>query len=159
MDGSASASTASTERRIPAGAARRAARAPLAVLGGQVRRNAHRLVLSAARHESSRAAAAADPDVRPICIGEVETRVISSIVTESFMEAFTNYLTPQQLAVGVGGGQSVLIHGVRMYIEQHPDHVVVRVDLKNAFNSGSRRHLYERLLEMAQVDPEFETRG
>ena len=49
--------------------------------------------------------------------------------------------TPQQLAVGVGGGLSVLIHGVRLYLEQNADHVAVRIDLKNAYNTGSRRKL------------------
>ena len=44
---------------------------------------------------------------------------------------------------------------MRLYLEQHPDHVVVRVDLKNAYNSGSRRRLYERLPEMAQSDARF----
>ena len=49
-------------------------------------------------------AAEAEPDVRPIGIGEVERRIIAAAVNNSFTEAFAEYLTPQQLAVGVGGG-------------------------------------------------------
>lgn len=40
----------------------------------------------------------------------------------------------QQVAVGVKGGLSILIHGMWLLMQQHPDHVFVKIDLRNAFN-------------------------
>eukprot|EP00966_Prymnesium_polylepis_P136815 3161268-Prymnesium_polylepis.1 len=45
----------------------------------------------------------------------------------------SDVLAPQQMAVGVAGGISVLIHGIRVMLEEHPEFVVVRLDLRNAY--------------------------
>ena len=48
------------------------------------------------------------------------------------------YLAPRQVSVGVSGGISVLYHGLRLLLEVHPDFLVVRIDLRNAYNESRR---------------------
>lgn len=56
-------------------------------------------------------------------------------------------LSPQQVAVGVPGGISVLVHSVKLGLEAHPGHVVVKCDLRNAFNEVERATMLERVLQ------------
>lgn len=49
-----------------------------------------------------------------------------------------NILRPHQVAVGVKGGLSILIHGMRLLMQQNPDHMFVKIDLRNAFNKVER---------------------
>jgi hypothetical protein len=53
-------------------------------------------------------AAQADPDVRPVAVGEVGLRAVLSHVTALVLPAMSDVLAPQQMAVGVAGGISVL---------------------------------------------------
>ncbi|KAL1527728.1 hypothetical protein AB1Y20_009113 [Prymnesium parvum] len=91
------------------------------------------------------------PDVRPIAVGEVEVRAVTRHVTDAVLERAGGVLSPQQLAVGVKGGTSILVHGVRMLLEHNPSFVVVRMDLSNAYNAISRVVVLRRLAER----PEF----
>ena len=54
-------------------------------------------------------------------------------------------LAPQQLAVGVRGGASILVHGMRLLLELHTDFVLVKLDLRNGYNAISRAALLRRL--------------
>ena len=62
-------------------------------------------------------AAGVEPDVRPVAVGEVEMRAMLSHVTEMVEPAMADVLAPQQVAVGVQGGISILIHGARVLLE------------------------------------------
>ena len=72
-----------------------------------------------------------DPDVRPVAIGEVEVRAVGRAMAADAAEDFADTLAPQQLAVGIPGGISVLIFGTRCMLEMRPRFVVVRLDLRN----------------------------
>ena len=87
----------------------------------------------------------AEPDVRPISPGEVDLRAILSSLTAAVAPAAAEILAPQQLAVGVSGGISVLIHGVRLTFELNGTFVGVRVDLRNGFNAQSRAVALRRM--------------
>lgn len=52
----------------------------------------------------------ADPDVRPIAIGETDLSAITGQLYREAAPAAAAYLAPQQVAVGIRGGLSVLIH-------------------------------------------------
>ena len=84
-------------------------------------------------------------DVRPVAVGEVDLRAIASYLARDCREASVAVLAPQQLAVGVSGGISILIHGIRMMLEQHHNFIVVKIDMKNAFNSVSRAVVLRRM--------------
>ena len=90
-------------------------------------------------------AAGVTPDVRPVAIGEVDLRAIAGRLTEGVRDASVEVLAPQQLGVGVQGGISILIHGVRLMLEQHEDFVVVKLDLRNGFNAVCRSTMLRRM--------------
>ena len=87
----------------------------------------------------------APPDVRPIGIGECLIRAIHTSVATQYKEAFGAYLWPQQVAVGVPGGLSLLVVGVTLALELHPDWVAVKIDLRNAYNELKRAAILARL--------------
>ena len=74
------------------------------------------------------------PDVRPIGAGECLRRAIHSSLATAFKPAFANHLWPQQVAVGVEGGISKLIFGVRLVVGSNPGFIVAKLDLRNAYN-------------------------
>ena len=79
------------------------------------------------------AAAALDPPVRPISIGEVDLGAIMGEVIRQSAPSFQDYLAPQQVAVGVSGGISIVYYGLRLLLcELQPGFVCVRIDLRNA---------------------------
>ena len=78
------------------------------------------------------------PDVRPVRIGECDRRAVEKAVVAVSQPAIVAQLVPQQLAVGVPNGMSILVHGMRALMDQHPDWVLVRIDLENAFNAINR---------------------
>ena len=58
-------------------------------------------------------AAGVDPDVRPVAAGERDLCAIGRHITEAGKDAAADALMPQQVAVGVSGGISILVHGMR----------------------------------------------
>ena len=95
-----------------------------------------------------------DPDVRPVAVGEVDTCAFTKAAYAGFTHtAFAEYLAPQQLAVGIPGGLSILVHGVRALLRMRPDFVVVRLDLRNAYNEIDRAVLLERMAAVEQLGP------
>ena len=83
--------------------------------------------------------------MRPIALGEVDLRALGRYVTTSATAAPAEVLAPQQVCVGVPGGMHAFIHGMRLLLEQRGDFVVVKIDLRNAFNSISRSAMLRRL--------------
>ena len=86
----------------------------------------------------------AAPDIRPIGVGEVLRRAIHSALVAQHKELLRQHLWPQQVAIGVPSGMSVLVFGVRFMLEVHPEFVVVRLDLKNAHNEVKRASMVRR---------------
>ena len=93
----------------------------------------------------ARVSEGAEPDARPVAIGEVEARAISRHLTDSACDAAASVFAPQQLAVGVKGGISSLVHGLRLSVDQRGDFVIVKLDLRNAYNAISRAAVIRRL--------------
>ena len=62
-----------------------------------------------------------------------------------------DHLGPQQLAVGVSGGISILVFGVRMLLELRDGFVVVKLDMSNGFNAVSRSVLLRRMSEVPAI--------
>jgi hypothetical protein len=85
------------------------------------------------------------PDVRPLGIGKCLKRAIHSAVMVDFKEPLAQHFWPQQVAVGEPGGLSILIFGVRAMLEANPDWIVVKVDVRNAYNEIKRAKVFQRL--------------
>ena len=71
-------------------------------------------------------------------MGEAEVRAIGRQLANSAMGQAAAILAPQQLAVGIPGGISILIHCIHLVLHHDQGFVVVKIDLSNAFNTISR---------------------
>jgi len=85
------------------------------------------------------------PDVRPLSVGECLRRAIYASVANQFKEPFRDHLWLQQVAVGVPSGLNLLIFSVMMLLELHPDWIVVKLDLRNAYNELKRAAVLSRM--------------
>ena len=83
--------------------------------------------------------------VRPIGIEPCLARTLHKIVNRRNKATLVKYFEPQQVVVSVAGG-SKLVNSVRMLSEANPSFIVVKCDIKNAFNSVSRAQVI-RVLE------------
>ena len=85
-------------------------------------------------------------DVRPIAVGEFLCRIIARVIVCS-----TSYsLLPFQLGCGTKGGVEPLIHFLE---SQGGNNAILSIDLKNAFNSISRKVIWQQVSARA---PELE---
>ena len=64
---------------------------------------------------------------------------------------FVKVLEPEQLALSKGGGQK-LVFSVRTLLEERPDFVAYKLDIKNAQNCISR----SKCLEVLEETPELQ---
>ncbi|CAI5968219.1 unnamed protein product, partial [Closterium sp. NIES-64] len=99
------------------------------------------------------ALAKSNMDVRPIAIGEVLVRILSRAVCLQLRDQMARvFLASQQFGVGVTCGTEVVVRGVRRALADHPDWVVLQLDVANAFNSFHRDWMFQAL----QASPEFQ---
>lgn len=85
-----------------------------------------------------------DGGVRPIAVGVTLRRLAAKVACNTATEDCLAYLKPRQLGVGVKGGAEALVHGARRYLDNLPaDHVFVKLDFSNAFNSVRRDAMRE----------------
>ena len=73
--------------------------------------------------------------VRPVGIEPCLARTLHKVVNRENRSALVKYFEPQQVVVSIAGGAK-LINSVRMLSEANPEFVVVKCDIKNAFNSA-----------------------
>ena len=92
-----------------------------------------------------------DPDARPVAVGEVGLCAITRTVYAEAASVLADYLAPHQVAVGVPGGLDILVHGVRAFLRAQPEHVVVRFDLRNAYNEIDRCVALRRLAAVPEL--------
>jgi len=83
--------------------------------------------------------------VRPISVGDILRRLTGRAVCIQMREIFQGILAPLQLGVGVSCGAETATRAVQAWLELHPDHTLLFVDIKNAFNSVSRAKIFREL--------------
>lgn len=81
-----------------------------------------------------------DGGIRPIAIGTTIRRLTSKIGCFSVKSDMVNYLLPRQIGFGVKFGCEGAVHAVRSYLHNNrsTSKVILKVDVKNAFNSIER---------------------
>ena len=84
-------------------------------------------------------------DVRPIAIGEVFRRITAKVICSEKQPEFHSFFCPIQHGVATEGGVELIVHQAQALIEQHPDWVILKSDIKNAFNSISRQHMLQKV--------------
>ena len=84
-------------------------------------------------------------------MGDPLITTIWKALLRDMQERFEAIFRPQQVAVGVKGGLSIMIHGMRALLQQSPQMVMVKMDLKNAFNEVERAVLVEAVRRHHQL--------
>ena len=85
-------------------------------------------------------------DVRPIAIGEVLRRVSAKAICHHLKSEFSAYFAPLQHGVSTPGGSELVTHHIQLLLESRPDWVLVKTDIKNAFNTIKRSSLHKEVL-------------
>jgi len=84
--------------------------------------------------------------LRPIAVGYVWRRLVAKCANKYALSRLSGFFAPLQLGIGVPGGCEATIHSTRRFVAGMPlDHVVVKLDFANAFNSLRRDTMLESL--------------
>ena len=75
------------------------------------------------------------PDVRPVGMGSCKRRAWTSLLMQDNADVFRETFWPVQVACGVKAGIAKLIFGATQHMQGHPDHVLLKLDFTNAFNT------------------------
>jgi len=86
-------------------------------------------------------------DVRPIAVGTTLRRIASKCVSSLWKDSLNTYLGPNQFGNRTRGTETV-IHTVREYMSlQDTEFGILKIDIKNAFNSISREFILQEVYE------------
>ena len=83
-------------------------------------------------------------DVRPIAAGETLRRLVSKCICSSVKEKAASFFAPFQNGVATPAGTERIAHFTRYVFNLHkddPEFVILKVDLRNAFNLVSREKM------------------
>ena len=86
-------------------------------------------------------------DIRPIAAGEIIRRLVSKCLCSTQKERAITFFKPWQNGVATAAGTERVAHFVRHVANTNAevsDFVILKVDLKNAFNMVSRRKMLEK---------------
>ena len=91
-----------------------------------------------------------DGGIRPIAVGNTLRRLVSKVASRPVIQALASQLAPIQLGVGVQGGCEAAAHAIRSVTQRVSSprptgdgRILVKLDMKNAFNSIRRDHLLD----------------
>ena len=94
-------------------------------------------------------------DIRPIAVGEALRRLTGKCLCALVRSKASEFFQPHQFGVACPMGAEKIVHGLRACVEKHwleENLVVLKVDMKNAFNLVSHQAL---LSECAKHFPEL----
>ena len=87
-----------------------------------------------------------DGELRPIAIGYTIRRLAAKCANKYVTEKLAAQLAPIQLGIGIPGGAEAAVHALRRYAEDLPnDHIIVKLDFTNAFNTLRRDEMLEAI--------------
>ena len=91
-----------------------------------------------------------DGGVRPIAVGCTYRRLATKLALSSLRTELGEQLRPTQLGYGTSGGCEAAAHATRAFSRSmNSESVMVKIDMKNAFNSVRRDHFLSRVRESA----------
>ncbi|XP_061706794.1 uncharacterized protein LOC133517478 [Cydia pomonella] len=79
-----------------------------------------------------------DGGIRPIAVGNTFRRLTSKICCREFHSRLTEKFKPIQLGFGLKGGCEGAVHAARSFIDSPNFEILVKIDVRNAFNSIDR---------------------
>ena len=86
-----------------------------------------------------------DGGIRPIAIGTTFRRLVAKICCKNISSTLTQYFQPVQLGFGSKGGCEAAVHALRTFLNQQEEKILLKVDIKNAFNSVDRGSLLSQI--------------
>ena len=69
--------------------------------------------------------------------------MVDKALLQDCQEEYTRELLPQKLGVGVMFAAELLAMRIMMTLHMRPDHILINIDLKNAYNSMWRAAILE----------------
>ena len=87
------------------------------------------------------------PDVRPIGMGSCKRRAWTSLLMQDNADIFRETFWPVNVACGVKAGVAKLAFGVTEHMDAHPNHVLLKLDFTNAFNTVWRKAILKACYE------------
>ena len=89
-----------------------------------------------------------DGGIRPIAVGYTLRRLAAKCANAYVIKRRSDELKPIQVGVGVDGGAEAAVHATRRLLHHLPDdHVFVKLDFTNAFNSIRRDLILQSIAE------------
>ena len=85
------------------------------------------------------------PNLRPVGMGNIVRRAVTSNVVRDRAADACKLLWPQQIACGVPGGGQILATGIQTHLVEHPTHCAIELDFENAFSTADRRAMLEEI--------------
>ncbi len=77
-----------------------------------------------------------DGSLRPIAVGFTLRRLIAKCLSRRLVVSLGSYFSQLQLGFGTPRGAEAAAHAGRLFLNQSPpDHLLLKLDFKNAFNS------------------------
>lgn len=98
-----------------------------------------------------------DGGIRPIGITEAFTRLAGSLLVAAYRSELRGLQTDRDVGHGVAGGPEVVAHAVQAWTSAHPDHVVAKIDFRNAFNELRRFKSRELIARIPGLVPYYNT--
>ncbi|KAL0841363.1 hypothetical protein ABMA28_015062 [Loxostege sticticalis] len=92
-----------------------------------------------------------DGGIRPIAVGSTFRRIASKICCKHIAASVAADFQPVQLGFGIKGGCEAAVHAVRTFLSLNAGEVVLKVDVKNAFNSVDRGTLLTQALDKSPL--------
>ena len=86
------------------------------------------------------------PDICPIAVGETLRRLVGKCLCRITKMKASDFFSPHQLGITCPYGVEKIVHGLCICIEEHVndnDFVLIKIDLRNAFNLVSRQALLD----------------
>ena len=94
-----------------------------------------------------------DGGVRPIAVGCTLRRLAAKSAGSCVMQDMGALLAPYQLGYGISQGAEAAAHAARIYLlNVQPDHLILKLDFKNAFNCLRRDKM---LLAVGELAPQL----
>jgi hypothetical protein len=83
-------------------------------------------------------------DHRPMVISNTLSKVADKAMMVERHEDYMRKMPPQQVGVGVKFAAELLAMGIRITLHLMPDHILVSIDIRNAYNTMRRADILER---------------
>ena len=87
--------------------------------------------------------------IRPIAVGCTLRRLVAKVAGFRVRDEMAALLAPRQLGYGVRGGAEAAVHAARLYLQGLQHRCVLKLDVKNAFNTLRRDKMLHALQNFA----------